>query len=43
MPSHKQRIQETLYKSSLFADLEDAELDKLAEVYRLIFPDRDRG
>lgn len=41
MPSHKQRIQETLYKSSLFADLEDAELDKLAEVYRLIFPDRD--
>jgi uncharacterized membrane protein YdbT with pleckstrin-like domain len=40
MPSPTQRIQETLYKSSLFADLEDAELDKLAVEYRLVFPDR---
>lgn len=40
MPSPTKRIQETLYKSSLFADLADEELDKLAETYRLIFPER---
>ena len=40
MPTPKQRIQETLYKSSLFADLTEAELDKLAEQYQLRFPDR---
>lgn len=40
MPSPKERIQETLYRSSLFADLEDPELDKLADEYRLYFPAR---
>lgn len=39
MPSPTKRIQETLYKSSLFADLKDEELDKLAEVFRLSFPE----
>jgi hypothetical protein len=38
MPTHKYRIQETLYKSFLFADLEDAELDSLADELKLYFP-----
>ncbi len=38
MPTDAQRIQETLYRSHLFADLEDEELDELAEQLKLIFP-----
>jgi hypothetical protein len=38
MPTDVQRIQETLYRSHLFADLEDDELDRLAQELKLIFP-----
>jgi hypothetical protein len=39
MPTDTQRIQATLYASHLFADLEDAELDKLAGELKLVFPE----
>jgi hypothetical protein len=39
MPPDKFRIQETLYKSSLFAELPDEELNSLAEEYHFYYPE----